>query len=284
MRFLERRLPSVWELARPIGGAALVAFALDLLLQPPRDLLALAGLLLAYPAGVGFALLIGYWLGRYAWPRRGRHLAHVMLRRAAEGRKRPVLILTGRPDFDVTLARRVLEVIGFAAGVSIIVPAVLQLADAPPGVVQVVGASITVFALWASFVLVPYWLFARLGIRKVDPVRWMVQPLSLAYAERLRLSNGALLLIAAGAAANLALRAGASGDEALLEGVITVTRLVASILVVATAGIVMFLRVEKELARELEEEAFRVGVRDGRGMTDGEFLPALQAPPSPASP
>lgn len=273
--FLERKLPTLWEVMRPVIAAALLVFILDLVLDPPQRVRDVVGLAIIYPVGVGFALLVGYWLGRYEWPRRGRRMAMTLLKRDAESKHRPLLFLTDRPDFDPTLVRRILEVVGFATGVSILVPAVLQILEAPPALVQLVGGLITLLALWGSFLLVPYWIYGRLGIRRVDPVRWTVEPLSLGYADRLRLSNGALLLIAGLAAFNLAYRAGASRDEALVDGVLTVVQLVASILVAATAAVVYYARGEKQLVRDMEEQALLLGIKDGRGMSDGEFLPRI---------
>lgn len=274
-QYLERRLPRLTEFGRPIAAAALVTLVLDLLLPPRESRAEIIALFVGYPLAVGIALLIGYWLGQGAWNKRGRRLTRLVLRRAAKSKRQPILFLTARPDFETSLWRRVLEVVGFAAGAAVLIPAVLQVLGAPAGAVQVAGGLVTIVALWGSFVLVPYWTLSRLGVRRVDPVRWVVEPLGFSYAERLRLSNGALLVIAAAAAVNLAYRAGASGDEALLQGVLTVTQLVASILVIATAGVVYYARVEKEIVHEMQEEALRIGIRDGRAMSDGEFLPAL---------
>lgn len=274
-QFFERHIPSLWEVMRTVISAALVSFLLEIVVLRPTNARQILALLFAYPLAVGFALLVGMYLGRRVWPRRGRRLARRVLKRTIAGRRRPILYLTDRPDFIPSIPRRIFEVVGFAAGVSIIVPATLQMFGVGGGLVPLTGGILTLLALWGSFVLVPYWVFARLGIREIDPVRWLVQPMSRKYADRMRLSNGALLILAVGAAVNLAFRAGASGDAALVSGFLTVTRLSASILVVAAAGVAYFSRVEKQIVRSLEEEALQLGILDGRGMSDGDFLPKV---------
>lgn len=263
------------EVMRPVVAAAGVSLILETALDPPPDAWSFVVILLAYPVGVSLALLIGLWLGTRTWPRRGRRLARTLLRRAATSRRKPILYLTQRPDFEAQLPRRVLEVVGFAAGVSVILPAALQLLGAPVAAIQAAAGLSTLLALWGAFILVPYWTLARLGIRRVDPVRWLVTPFGVGYAERLKLSNGALLLVAAGVTLNLAFRAGASGDEALMSALVTLTRLVASILVVSAAAVAFYARHEKEVARELEAEALLVGIVDARGLSDGDLLPRV---------
>lgn len=258
---------------RPVLAAALLSLALRLVLTPPRTRLELGRIGASYTAGLVLALLIGRWLGKSAWPARGRALALRLMARAVAAKAKPVLYLTDRPDFEPRSWKRILEVVGFAGGVTILVPATIQLLGAPVHIAGPLGGLLLILALWGSFLLVPYWAFARLGIRRVDPVRWMVQPVSRAYAGRLRLSNGALLVIAAGVTINLAFRAGASGDEALVHGVVAVAELAASILVVSAAAVAYYARAEKELVRGLEEDILKLGILDGRAMTDGEFLP-----------
>jgi hypothetical protein len=187
----------------------------------------------------------------------------------------PLVFLTDRPDFPLSTARRVLELVAFAAGSTIIVIAVLIVIGVPDRVLVAVSGLLPLVALWVSFILVPYWVFGRMGLRQVDPVRWLVQPLSRRYADRLRLSNGAILLIAVGAAFNLAYRAQLAPSEALLTSVLGSAHVVAGVLVAATTGVVFYLRREHALVREIEAESIADGARDGRGMSDGEFLPRV---------
>ncbi|MFA5862068.1 MAG: hypothetical protein WDA16_10280, partial [Candidatus Thermoplasmatota archaeon] len=149
----------------------------------------------------------------------------------------------------------------------------LTVIGAPSGLVNASLGIFTLVALWASFLLVPYWVFGRMGLREVDHERWLVQPMSRRYADRLRLSNGALLLVAFGGIVNLAFRAGASPNVAIFEGVQRVGRVIAAVLVIAATAVAFYLRREHDLVLDLEAEAIRDGVRDGRGLTDREFLP-----------
>jgi hypothetical protein len=189
-----------------------------------------------------------------------------------------VVVLTDKPDQAFTIRKRLLEVVGFSAGVTIIITVALSVLGIRLSF-QVGAASILVIvALWGSFILVPYWIFSHMGLRQVDPMRWLVQPLGKRYGERLRLSNGVLLLISVGAVAQLAFRAGASGDAALVEGVTVASHVVASVLVASATALAFYVHDEHALVRALEAEALEMGVRDGRGMTDGEFLPRVPAP------
>lgn len=265
-------------------AAAAIAFLIELALAPPANLFALLGRLVVYPVGVGIYFLIGRWLGTRTWPRRGRRIARQMLVRQLRD-KRHILFLSDRPDFEARTARRVWEVLGFAVGGSVIIASVLIIAGLRSTNLAALAVSFMLLTMWASFLLVPYWLFARLGVRHVDAVRWLILPLSRRYADRLRLSNGALLLIGLGAMVNATVRSGLSQDDAIVLGLRTLVQIVVSVLVIAATGVAYYTRNERALVRELEAEAIELGVRDGRGMTDGQFLPGLPPPkgaPPPA--
>lgn len=273
---LLRRAPRPWEeIFLVIGSAAIVSVLLDALVDPPNDWLEMTARILGSGTRIVLAVLLGMWLGTRAWPARGRQLGTRILRRASREKVKPILFLTSHPDFRPSSARRVLEVVGFAAGTTVIVTWVLAVAGLRDLGISIPSNLYTLLALYGSFVLVPYWTFARMGLRRIDPVRWTVQPVSQTYAARLRLSNGALLLVALGAAVNLALRAGRQDDQAILEAVRLVGHLVAAILVVAAAAVAYYNRVEKRVVLELEKEALAAGVRDGRDLSDGDFLPRV---------
>lgn len=260
--------------AGPVLLAVLADFALDLLLAPAGSSLELAARAISFAIGALFAFLVGRWLGTRTWPRRGRRLTSRVLARMLRAKNRPLLVVTDRPDRTPTRWRRVLEVVGFAAGVSVILTALLASLGASVAVVRL-GGLFVLLAMWGSFALVPYWVAIRMGLRVVDPVRWTITPVSRRYADRLRLSNGAIVLVALGVFVSLAVRAGASQERALVEGVSTVTTIVASVLVMAATAVAYYSTGEHALVREMEAEALALGVRDGRGMTDGDFLPRL---------
>lgn len=268
--------------AGPILAAVVLALLLDLVLEPPRNLLDVLGRAFGFALAAPLPILLGAWLGHRSWPRRGRKLARHIVRRQFRKDAKPLIFLTDRPDFAPNMGRRVLEVIGFSAGSSVLLAAILPLLDLAAPNVLALASLLTLLTLWGSFVLVPYWLFARMGLRQVDAVRWLVQPMSRGYADRLRLSNGALLLFATGAVFNLAFRAGQSGEAALVDAVQLVVRIVASVLVTAATATAFYARQERKLLKEFEEEVVREhGIRDGRGMSDGDFLPKLPPPAVP---
>ena len=271
----------------PLAAAVLVAFLVDLALQPPVSGLELAARALGFAVAAAIQVLLGMWFGKRTWPRRGRRLARSVVKRAFRGETKPIVFLSDRPDIDPHLGRRVLEVLGFAAGASVVLAAILPFLGLATVNVFALAGTLSLFTLWAGFVLVPYWLFARMGLRQVDPVRWLIQPMSRRYADRLRLSNGALLLVALGAAINLAFRAGASGEDALVGAIQGLVRLLAALLLIAASAAVFYNQREKALVKAFEEEVLHYGVRDGRGLSDGDFLPRLPParppPPSPAA-
>lgn len=265
----------------PVLGATMAAFLLDLLLSPPGSVLEVVARAVLFPLGAWFFFLVGWWLGTHTWPKRGKRLGRWMLAHSAR-RDGRMLFLTDRPDFPPSIARRVLEVVGFSAGSSVILASafiLMGLRDA--AAIGTLAASFTLVTLWASFLIVPYWLFGRLGLRQIDLVRWMIQPMSRRYASRLRLSNGALLLIALGVLVNVAFRAGLSGDEALVNAFRALAGVVYFVLIAAGTGVGYYSIQERRLLREMEAETLAMGIRDGRGMSDNDFLPRLP-PTAPA--
>jgi hypothetical protein len=265
-----------------VWGPVLLAVAADFLLQsalnggPPTErgarlVARIVGFLVAACLAVGY----GWYLGARSWRRRGRQLANVLLRRAMRAKRKPVVLLTDRPDFRFSMTRRLFELVAFAAGSTVIVVASLSAIGLPTGLVDALTFVTVVAALWASFILVPYWVFGHMGLRQVDRERWLVQPMSRHYAQRLRLSNGALLLVAFGTTFNLAFRSRASTEAAVLNGVLDIAHVVATVLVAATTALAVYVRAEPELILEVEDEAIRDGIRDGRDMTDEQFLPRL---------
>lgn len=271
------------RLRRRLGFAVALAIAADFvllsILEPEQRRLPLPIRIASFAIGTGFFALVGLWLGRRTWPRRGRRLARHLLRRALRSKKTGIVLLTDRPDFPLSLRRRIIEVVGFAAGSIVILTAVLTFLGIGPGLVLATSGLLILLALWGCFIVVPYWVFGRMGMRQVDPVRWLIQPLSRRYADRMRLSNGLLLLVALGAVVNLGVRAGQSGAAALVDGVTFVGHVVAAVLVAAAVGVAAYVHRENALVKDFEEEAVAMGLRDGRGLSDDDFLPRL--PPRP---
>lgn len=266
-----RGLPGI---VGPVAAAVLADFILDQVLDPGSSgRVAFVRRVVGFAIGALLAFLLGMYLGKRSWPKRGRRLAAYLLRRAMKRSRKPKVYLTDRPDSTISLTRRIVEVVGFAAGSAVILGVALTILGVRPGLVDAAVGLFTLIALWGAFLLVPYWVFARMGLREIDHERWLVQPMSRRYADRMRLSNGALLLIAFGAIVNLAFRAGATPNDAIFLSVLRVGRVIAAVLIIAASGVVFFLRGEADLVLDLEAEAIRDGVRDARGFTETEFLP-----------
>lgn len=270
----EERWADRLDILRTVGAAALLAFLVEVAIRRPT-----LGAILASAAGYAILLVLyfffGRWLGRKTWPRRGHKLAKRLLARRIKKNK-SMMFLSDRPDRAHTTPQRVWEVVGFSAGVTVLVVTILILVQSP--LVGVAGAVLPAVTLWGSFILVPYWLFSRLGVRIVDAVRWLILPLSNRYADRWKLSNGTFVLLALGATVNTAIREGADGAGAVVSALVAVLRVVASVLVIAATAVAYYQREERRVAHELENEAIIMGIRDGRGMSDGDFLPRLPPP------
>jgi hypothetical protein len=266
--------------ARAIAVAALISFVIESILLTTPTATGIVSRLIVYPVAIVFFWGAGWWLGTRTWPRRGARLMRASLRRRLR-RKHALVFLSDRPDRRLPLPRRIWEVVGFSAGSTLLVTSTLLIFDAPSGAVLAATGLMPILTLWGSFILVPYWLYSRLGLRSVDAMRWLVLPLSGSYADRLKLSNGALVLLGIGATFNATLRAGASGGEAAADAVVTALRIVASVLIVAAAAVAYYAKDERVLSHTLELEAVAMGIQDGRGMSDGDFLPRLPAPKAP---
>ncbi|HET6403919.1 MAG TPA: hypothetical protein VFH78_04680 [Candidatus Thermoplasmatota archaeon] len=257
-----------------VVAAAAIAFALDTALAAiagPLGAADVLGRLVGYAILVPLYLAIGWWLGTRAWPKRGAALTRRIIRRRIALKR--LIFICDRPDAPRSLPRRIWEVVGFAAGLSVLgIAALMLVRETVDGLLVLL---MPLAALWGAFVIIPYWMLSRLGLRTVDPVRWTIIPIGRRYAERARVSNGALVLLGAGALFNILFRAGASGTEAVAGALAVVLRTIITVLVIAAAAVAYYHRHEFALARKLEAECIEMGVRDGRGMSDGDFLPRL---------
>lgn len=261
---------------RPVAAAVAIAFTLDVVLTRP-SLGGVAAAVFAYLISATFFFFLGRWFGKHTWPKRGRKMARAMLRRRV-ARGKEFLFLSDRPDARRSTPQRMWEGFAFAAGGSLLFTTILSALGLPPLSLFTAGFLVPVTMVAVSFVLVPYWLFSRLGIRIVEPVRWLILPLSRQYADRLKLSNGFLILLATGASLNLAFRSGAKDFQALSGVLSYILRIAGVVLVISATAVAYYNREERRVAHELEQEAIQMGIRDGRGMTDGDFLPRLPTP------
>lgn len=267
-----------------VAAAAGIAFLLDLgltRLQRPVTAAEVLGRLVVYPITVLFYLGIGWWLGRRSWPKRGTALTRRIIRRRIESKK--LIFICDRPDARRNLPRRIWEVVGYSSGLVLFGLAIIRFFELNVFANTFILFLLVVGTLWGAFAIIPYWQLSRLGLRTIDPVRWTIIPIGRRYAERARLSNGFLVVIGAGAVFNILIRSGASGVDAIAESLTLVLQTVISILVIAAAAVAFYHRSEFALSHKLELEAIEMGVRDGRGMSDGDFLPRLP-PPKPKAP
>lgn len=273
-RFVRPARP--WEeIAFVVGTAALVSIALDALLVPPDQPWELVVRFVGSFTRLGIAILFGLWLGTRAWPKRGRRVGRWFLRRQLKGRAPATILLTERPDLVPRTARRIVEVVGFSAGMTILLATALTLFGLRDLGVSLPSWLFIALSLWGASVLVPYWSFARLGLRRVDAVRVVVEPLSRHYASRLKLSNGALLLVALSVTVNLGFRSGLPPREVLLNSLYFVGHLVTAILVVSAAAVAYYSRAERAVVLDLQKDALDHGVVDARHLTDGDLLPRV---------
>lgn len=260
--------------ALPIAIAVAVDFVFELTVGTATTSSPLARVI-----GFGIAAVIFYLIGRFlgtsTWPKRGRKLARLILRYNTRKANHPTIFLSDRPDVTISITRRIVEVVGFAAGLALLFAVGLTFTPISTPSLEATAGIFTLIALWGSFILVPYWLFGRMGLRQIDPVRWLIQPMARRYADRMRLSNGALILVAFVAIFNVAYRAGDSQNEAIQEAFLVLIRVTMSVLIVAVTAVAYYVRGERALLLEVEEEALRMGIVDGRGMSDGDFLPRL---------
>ena len=264
---------------RTVVAASAIAFGLDTLLTVPVGeltaravLFRLGGYSLLLPVFIAF----GWWFGTRTWPNHGSRITRSLIRRRIASKK--LIFICDRPDAPRRLTRRIWEVVGFSAGAAVIGFAIVTLVSPPTAIARAILTTLPFVTLWGAFAIVPYWQLSRLGLRTIDPLRWTIIPIGRRYAERAKVSNGALVLLGAGAFFNILFRTGASGIEALTGALVAVLRTVVIILVIAAAGVAYYHRGEFSRSHALELEAIQMGVRDGRGMSDGDFLPRLPPP------
>ena len=87
----------------PVLGAIAADFVLQTILSP-RVPIAVRSV--SFIFAVLLAVALGRFLGARAWQRRGRQLANYLLRRAMRGKHRPLVFLTDRPDFKLSMTKR----------------------------------------------------------------------------------------------------------------------------------------------------------------------------------
>ncbi len=257
------------DLIAPIALAVVAVLALQVARQGRISLGAVIGALTVSFVSLLVSIGVGAWMGRRVWAVRGDRLARRLLVRYAHP-ERHDLVLTGRPDFRVTTRRRVWEATVFVASLQVLAFLVLgsfipTLVVALPAFVFLVGST------FAAVLLVPHWVFARLGLRRVDRARFTVEPVTRVYSDRLRLSRGGLVVIVLGVGGAIIRRAGLDDVQAAVTLASLIVDAIAYTLVATVAAVAFYSREEPLVASTVARHAISLGARDGRGESHEEL-------------
>lgn len=277
---LKRRLREVSaDLVRPIAGATLFVFVVQFVTTGVYTVGAALAFLVLDSVLVALSLVVGRWIGRRLWPRHGLALTRRLLRGYAKTHERGDLLLTGRSEFVQSMRRRIFEATALIAGLNLLL--VFAVAPFLPVTGRVAtGILPLVLTIYLTVALVPHWTFARLGLRRVDHARFMVSPLTREYSDRLRISNGAVVLLALGIGGFVLRQQGATDVQAgqqIVSSGLTIVLL--SVILVATA-VAFYQREETGVVEAAAREAIAMGFRDGRGESEGELAAKLTRKPS----
>lgn len=227
------------------------------------------------------AYFLGWYLGASVWPRHGGTVARKLLESYAKNPERGELVMTGRPEFHRTAARRIWEASALMASLSVLYVLVTRYFVALPGTLA--GSVLALVAIaYLSIFLVPHWSFARLGLRRVDRARFIVQPLTRDYSDRLKLSNGALVVLVLGAGGFILRQKGATDAEAMTQMVALALITIPFILLLAASAVAHYQRRERVVLDSLARDAVRLGYRDARGENEADIFrsarPSADAP------
>lgn len=219
-------------------------------------------------AGLG-ALALGSFVGHVVWPEAGVRFAHLLLALYARvGRHRNAqLMITPYPDFVPGRLRQTWEAAAFAGGLALLAGVnVLVFTTQPPGALPWASLAALAVGCLMTFLLVPHWTFARLGLRLSQQGRFVVTSVAESYSRLVRVSNGTLLGGATFYGVTILMGRAARMEAYLTVGGTLAVLLVLSALVMASAT-AFFLRHDEEVVRRVAAEARRVGfvgVRAGR--------------------
>lgn len=226
-------------------------------------------LVYAVPAALALAVIAGRLLGERVWPVLGIGFSSLVLRGYAKwGRRRSArLLLTPFADFMPGRLRQAWESTAFASGIALMLGAsLLFLIKGRPGTLLWFSLGLLAFACMMTFLLVPHWAFARLGLRISEPDRFVTRSLAESYDRLVRVSNGTILLVA------VFYGVGILADRATrIEWYVTMLTTLAAILglgvVVTGTAAAYFKRHEERVVKRVADEARRLGfmpVRLGR--------------------
>lgn len=215
---------------------------------------------LAAAAIVGTAL-VGRLLGETVWTTLGVWASERVLRvYVAWGHhRRARLAIAPCADFVPGRVRMTWESMAFASALSMLV-AVSLLYVLPIEPIALPWLSLAVLSACGilTFLLVPHWAFARLGLRLWEPRRFVVTSLAESYAGWVQVSNGTLLLAAGFYGVNALAPRVPRADAYLIVGSTILVLLGLSVALFGTAA-AYFRRHAERVVRLVAEDARRLG-------------------------
>lgn len=155
--------------------------------------------LLAGLASLG-SVLAGRLLGERLWPIFGGWTSVAVLRIYVRwGQSRGTkLVIAPDADFVPGRFRQTWESMAFASALAILAGAtLLDVLHGNTAWLPWMSLGALTLCIATTFLLVPHWVFARLGLRIWQPRRFLATSLAESYAGIVRVSNGTLLVFAA---------------------------------------------------------------------------------------
>lgn len=208
------------------------------------------------------AVFAGRFMGERVWPALGGWGAAFVLGLYSRwGRHRGArLVITPYADFVPGRLRQTWEAMAFASAIAILTAAsILYTVEMDAATLPWLAVIALVACAALTFVIVPHWVFARLGLRVWEPERFVVRSISESYAAFLRVSNGTLLLGAVFYGVNVLML----GRVPRLESGITVAITVGGVLALSLAffgtATAYYRRHEERVVKRVAAEARRLG-------------------------
>lgn len=208
------------------------------------------------------AVFAGRFLGERVWPVLGGWAAAVALRVFVHwGRRRGArLVITPYADFVPGRFRQTWEAMAFATALAVLAAASLTYTiELDAALLPWIALGALVLCTSLTFIIVPHWVFARLGLRVWEPERFVVRSICESYAQLVRVSNGTLLIAAAFYGVNVLML----GRMPRLESGLTIGLTIGAVLALSLAffgtAAAYFRRHEEELVKAVAAEARRLG-------------------------
>lgn len=208
------------------------------------------------------ALFTGRFLGERLWPALGgSHAALVLRMYASWARRRGArMSITPYADFVPSRARQTWEAMSFASALAVLAGAsMLYMIELDSSLLPWLSLGALVLCAALTFVIVPHWVFARLGLRIHEPERHIIRSVAESYASFVRISNGTLLLGAAFYGMNVLMLGRMPRLESGFMVALTVSGVLALSLTLFGTAAAYYRRHEEQLVKRIAAEARRVG-------------------------